>query len=140
MRKTRHKTRNETRGLKQNSAARPGQDRAQPRQQKPAREQHAPQDNEEQEVNVPLFWCKMLEFWRDCSTPRCKRERTCTGDMRTCSNNYWAALTEDEKVWVRTLVKARFEGHSHEEAVSMAATERQRYLTLMAIPMAGGHA
>jgi hypothetical protein len=47
------------------------------------------------------FQCNLMQFWRMCTKPVCRRNRTCSSEPDICFERNWALVPEDEKEWVR---------------------------------------
>ena len=69
-------------------------------------------------------------FWRICSKPVCRRNRTCSHDMHACFTRHWAQIPEDQKEWLRGAIVARREGASGDAVVRAADARRAEYLQL----------
>jgi len=53
-------------------------------------------------------------FWRICSKPVCRRNRTCSHDMHACFERHWRPIPEDQKEWVRGAIVAKSGGATGE--------------------------
>jgi hypothetical protein len=75
--------------------------------------------------------CNILEFWRHCEKPLCRRNRTCSGDMHACFARRWELLDEDWKEWVRGALLAMQSGARGEELCRAADARRAEYLACL---------
>jgi hypothetical protein len=66
--------------------------------------------------------CTAFKAWRDCDTA-CRRAHSCAGDSTACFRRVWPRVGEQSKIWIRTAIKARDDGHSVAEASRMADAE-----------------
>jgi hypothetical protein len=73
------------------------------------------------------FKCNLFRFWRACHEKRCRRARTCAGDMHACFEHHWRALTEEERQWGRALLAALAAGNTIEAAIDAADAEAARF-------------
>ena len=49
--------------------------------------------------------CNVLEFWRMCMMPRCRRNQTCQGEGQQCFERHWQPLPEDVKDEIRNDIR-----------------------------------
>ena len=75
---------------------------------------------------VTRMRCNVLQFWRLCRTPVCRRNHACCGDMHACFERHWEQFPESGKAWFRAVAKARQDGHSTQQAMRMANAEAAR--------------
>jgi hypothetical protein len=69
-------------------------------------------------------------FWRICSKPLCRRNRTCSQDMHACFERHWRPIPEDQKEWIRGAIVAKHEGASGDAVLRAADARRVEYLEL----------
>ena len=65
-------------------------------------------------------------LWATCTqrcTRRCRRMHRCTGDPVACFDGWWRALPWEDKMYFRTLIKARVRGLSAKDAIAEADEE-----------------
>ncbi len=75
-----------------------------------------------------------LGFWRLCGTPRCRRNRTCSGDMHACFARLWPLVPDEQKEYLRGCARAvNGDGDLSMDAVDRAGrAAREEYLKRMA--------
>jgi hypothetical protein len=71
-----------------------------------------------------------FQFWRICSKPVCRRNRTCSHDMHACFERHWRPIPEDQKEWLRGAIVAKSEGANADAALRAADARRAEYLQL----------
>ena len=76
-------------------------------------------------------------FWRICSKPVCRRNRTCSHDMHACFERHWRPIPEDQKEWVRGAIVAKSGGATGEAVLRAADARRAEYLQLQERQNAG---
>jgi hypothetical protein len=69
-------------------------------------------------------------FWRICSKPICRRNRTCSDDMHACFERHWWPIPEDQKEWIRGAIVAKSGGATGEALVRAAEARRAEYLQM----------
>lgn len=72
--------------------------------------------------------CTMLQFWRVCGDPQCRRQRACEKDMHACFARHWPMMPEETKVWLRAASVALDQGNSPEQAVMRGRAAVEQYL------------
>jgi hypothetical protein len=71
-----------------------------------------------------------FQFWRICSKPVCRRNRSCSHDMHACFERHWRPIPEDQKEWIRGAIVAKHEGASDEALLRAANARRAEYLQM----------
>ena len=79
-------------------------------------------------------------FWRICSKPLCRRNRTCSHDMHVCFKRHWEPIPEDQKEWLRGAIVAKHEGATGEAVARAADVRRAEYLQKQERPAARARA
>jgi hypothetical protein len=69
-------------------------------------------------------------FWRICSKPVCRRNRTCSHDMHACFERQWGAIPEDQKEWLRGAIVAMNNGATDEAVARAGDARRAEYLQM----------
>jgi hypothetical protein len=72
--------------------------------------------------------CNFMAFWHACTKPRCRRNRTCSGDPEDCFQLRWGCLAEADKEWVRGCILAAQNTRSKEEIERAGDAARDAYL------------
>jgi len=78
-----------------------------------------------------------FQFWRICSKPVCRRNRTCSHDMHACFERRWRAIPEDQKEWLRGAIVAKHGGANGDAVLRAADARRVEYLQLQERQNAG---
>jgi hypothetical protein len=72
-----------------------------------------------------------LGFWRVCSKPPCRRNRTCSSDMHACFTRHWSAMPEERKEYLRGCMMAARDGNLSKDAIHRAGlAARDKFLAL----------
>jgi hypothetical protein len=74
--------------------------------------------------------CNAMRFWRMCETPRCRRQRSCSGDPQACFERHWALFPDDLKEWIRGVIVAAHAGATPEQRARAGEARRMEYLKL----------
>ena len=63
----------------------------------------------------------LLGIWRLCTRPHCRRARGCSGPTQRCFQAYFPLLPDAVQLWYETMLDARKEGLSYDDAAERAA-------------------
>ena len=56
------------------------------------------------------YQCDLMQFWRHCRDAPCRRKRACTGDPHACFDRGFAAMSGEDKEWLRGAIMATLKG------------------------------
>jgi hypothetical protein len=97
---------------------------------------------EKHDAEQAAFVRKMNDFfffWRACGNKACRRARACCGEEPAlCLMRNWRPLPETDRVWMRALAMAAFDGHVGPTGVDIADAALERYVALRDEGLRGG--